>query len=109
MATKEENILVYKGRDLPFSMTIYDEGVAVPFIANGVTKISIEIGDVEYSSDDGYVSYDDAGKVLLKLGSISNPPSKKVPVRLYRYSSTEPNGVPLFTERTNYKLTAEFI
>lgn len=106
---KRETIDVYLGRNKPRKITIRGpDNLVMKFLDLKVTKMSVEIAGVEYSSTDGYVVYDNFGGVTFKLGSITNPPNRTKTARLIMYNSDSPLGEPILSEDTPYRIAFSF-
>jgi len=99
---------VYIGRDTPLEIPILYKGLAIDFVALGVTKASVIINSVEYDSVGGYVDYS-SGVLVLKLGGIITPPTGKVSTRIIIYSPNYPSGYVIFSEKTENRITLEFV
>lgn len=102
-------ITVYKGRNSPTTITVTLLGVNVNFLSTGVNKMSLVIDEIEYSSDKGFISYEDGGLVTFKLGEAESPPDEISVGRLIVYSDKYPLGKPILTEKTNFQLLFEFV
>lgn len=108
---KRETFDVYLGRNKPHKITIRGpDNLPMQFLKPelGVTKMSVEIDGVEYSSEDGYVVFDNLGGVTFKLGSIPNPPNRTKTARLIMYSNDSPKGEPILSEYTPYRIAFSF-
>lgn len=103
-----ETITVVKGRNSPRKITVKANGQIRQFISDGVTKLAIEIDGTEYDSDNGYVSYDNAGNVTFTLGQLNLSEKRNFIGRLIEYSSDHPLGRPIFHEDTNYQMVFSF-
>ena len=93
-------------------MTIKEEGVAVDLIAEGTTDLGIEFAEREFKMSEGYIAYDadgKDGKIVIMLGSVPNPPEERISARLIRYTTQNPLGRTIFSERSLYQLTVEFL
>ncbi len=108
MAITKHLVTVYKDRNSPVSFDVKLNGVDFDLTAEEVNKVSVLIGGVEYSSDDGYIEY--LGTMFIfKLGTIPNPPSRKLTGRLIIYSDKYPLGRPIISEKEEHRLLFEFI
>ena len=107
--TERKTITVYKGRNSPTDITVKLLGAAVNFVSTGTTKMGVVIDGVEYSSTDGFVSYEDEGKVIFTLGAVPTPPIRKTIGRLVMYSDQFPLGKPILSEKTDFQLLFEFV
>ncbi len=107
---KRENIDVFIGRNHPRTITVNKNGSPFDFISNPAptTKLGIEINGIEYSSQDGFLSFADGGKVTFTLGAALTEPMKKSVGRLMLYNADYPNGNPIINEKTNYQITFTF-
>mgnify|MGYP000356724648 CR=1 FL=1 len=108
MSIIKNDIIVYKGRNSPVTIDLALNGVDYNLSTESVTKVAVVIGGVEYSSDDGYIEYVGAS-VTFKLGTVPNPPARKLVARLVIYSATYPLGRPIISEKTDYRLAFEFV
>jgi hypothetical protein len=102
-----EDIVVYKGRNSPRTITVSLHGSPIDF-ESVATKMGIVINGVEYSSEDGFIEYEDGGLVTFKLGTVPTPPTTKSLGRLILYTDEYLLGRPIITEKTDYQLLFEF-
>lgn len=102
-------LTVYLGHNNPQEKTIRDDsGNGLKFETLGTSKLSVFVGGVELSSNDGYLSFDDTGKVLFTLGSAIMPKGTYA-ARLVMYTPQFPLGYPIFSEKTDTQLHIEFV
>lgn len=77
------------------------DGVAIDFVANGVTEMTIEFNGNTFSSNNGEISYEDEGKIKLRLGMIDAAAYVKFrayPATIKAISSQFPNGQTVVAE-----------
>lgn len=93
---------VYSGSDDEIKIVILDpstsdannpDGLPVPFATNGVTKITLFMGDISIDSGTGEIVYDDES-ITLKLGiALANEvKSRAREVIIKAYDPAHPNG-----------------
>lgn len=102
-------VQVYVGRNYPTEVVVMQNSTPFDFIAAGVTKVGVLINGVEYFSTDGYITYDSTGKVTFKLGNAPNLTKGKFSSRLFYYNAENPQGRPIYTEKTPFRLMFEFL
>ncbi|MBO9492072.1 hypothetical protein J7384_17050 [Endozoicomonas sp. G2_1] len=102
-------LTIYLGRNSPRDITVKQDGVPVPFVSLGATSLAVELDGTEYSSNDGYVAFDNNGVVTLTLGSLTNISKGKRNARLIMYSDTYKRGKVLLSEKTEYRLVLDFV
>lgn len=105
---KRNNYVIYKGRNSPVEIQINYNNAPMDFAALGVTKVGVMLGGVEYDSTGPEVDISTNGKIVAKLGGISNPPSGVQFVRVIIYTSDKPKGQVIFSEKTDDQITIEF-
>lgn len=108
MITRKK-IIVYKSRNSPVEITVSLLGSPIAFVDAMTTKMGVVIEGVEYSSTDGFIDFDNNGKVIFKLGSTPTYPKKTAIGRLIMYTDEFPLGKPILTEKTDFQLVFEFI
>lgn len=99
---------VYIGRNSPISISVLYDDEAMNFVDQGVVAMGVTIKGIEYTSDDGYIEFDNNGLVTFRLGDIPNPPRNPVIARLVMYRSDSDKGTPILTERTKYEIEFQF-
>ena len=92
---------VFIGRDNEIDLVISDisTGVGIDFISYGVTKMEIYIEGSMVSSEDGYITYQDSGKVNLRLGHmIGLSTNRTYPITLIAYDPLHTSGQVLISQ-----------
>lgn len=111
----KKKIITYKGRSKPYELTVYVNGEVYDFVTQKTTKLGLVLNETEHFSHDetevetGYMTFDSNGKVVFDLGLIPNPPELKTVGRLIAYSEGNTVGLPIYTEKTNFRLEFEFV
>lgn len=101
-------VRIFKGRNSPKVLNIKYDGILMDFLDLGVTKLGLVIGNREVDSDSNHISFSNGGKIVLRLGSLENPPYDAVVCRLIMYTEAYPLGFTLLSEYSESKLILHF-
>ena len=102
-------VTIYKDRDNSPSRVIGNDGYPFAFIDLGVSALSVVLGGIEYSSEDGYVEFTNVGEVKFLLHKLVEYPSDVQIARLVAYDGNHPRGKVLVSELSAQKLAFQFV
>jgi len=95
---------VYLGFDNEIELLIEEDGVPMPFVDRGTSRVDVLLDSGEVvSSTSGLISFDNVGNVKLRLGPALSAPGAHTP-KLVMYTALEPDGVVLMSKFSPTKL-----
>ena len=88
-----ESVFIGRDNEIDLILSNLDTSLGIDFISFGVTKMEVSVEGVTVSSEDGYITYQDGGKVTMQLGHIDGLVINKTsPLTLIVYDPLHPNG-----------------
>lgn len=92
---------VFIGRDNEIDLVIsnVDTDAGIDFISYGVTKMEVYVEGIMVSSEDGYITYQDGGRVNMRLGHVVGLTTNKTyPITLIAYDPLHTSGQVLISQ-----------